>query len=171
MWVALFSNSGSELAEVCNKLGKWPDIIFCDKYRQAPHKDLIKKVTWSSKLEIDSYLKHVSRDTLVTLHGYLRILPPECITKRTYNVHPGDIFTHPVLRGIHPQQKAIDLSLKETGVLIHKVDEGVDTGQPQIFIAYEIKDNETVDSLVSELRELAIKMWCMFLPPLIKDKK
>tara|TARA_R110000851_G_scaffold30132_3_gene82344 strand:+ start:206 stop:343 length:138 start_codon:yes stop_codon:yes gene_type:complete len=37
MWIALFSNSGNELAAICRKLGRKPDVVYCDKERVDWH--------------------------------------------------------------------------------------------------------------------------------------
>lgn len=163
MWIALFSNSGTELAEVIERTGVWPDIIFLDKFRTAVDKRIMAKVRYSTHDGIKEYLRNCPKDTLVTLHGYLRILPEECITNETYNIHPGDIVKYPELRGIHPQKKALDLGLPTTGVIIHRVDAGVDTGQIQMLSVVGIREDADEASLINDLRNVGIDMWVSFL--------
>jgi methionyl-tRNA formyltransferase len=163
MWIALFSNSGTELAEVIERTGTWPDIILLDKYRTPIDKRITDKVQHSSHEDIKEYLKACPKDALVTMHGYLRVLPEECITDDTYNIHPGDIVKYPQLRGIHPQKKAIEEGLDSTGVVIHKVDAGVDTGEIQMLSVHSIKEGSDEASLIKELRDIGINMWVDFL--------
>ena len=163
MWIALFSNSGTELAEVIERTGKEPDIIFLDKFRTPIDKRIVDKVRYSSHEGVKDYLKASPKDTLVTLHGYLRLLPEECITDRTYNIHPGDIVMYPELRGIDPQKKAIELGLKSTGVVIHKVDAGIDTGEIQFVVTHDIEEGTDEETLIRELRDIGINMWINFL--------
>lgn len=163
MWVALFSNSGNELAEICARLGQWPDKIYVDKVRTAIHPDIESRATILSHKEIMQELKEVPNDAYVTLHGYLRIIEDDSITDNMFNVHPGDIIKYPELIGMHPQKKAIELKLPSTGVVIHKVTSDLDEGEVQLFVEHEIKDGTDEITLINELREVSIKMWLMLL--------
>ena len=160
-WVALFSNSGKELAEVIDKIGIEPDLILCDQVR-TDWDDRFPSVQISPAHHIEDLLKNLNEDTLVTLHGYWRLLKASDIKAKIYNVHPGDIFKYPELKGIHPQKKAIELGLESTGVLIHRVDDTVDGGTPELFSDYVIHKGETVEGLTEELRHEAVKLWQIF---------
>ena len=37
LWIALFSQSGSEIAEIMERSGKYPDLILCDNVRCEWH--------------------------------------------------------------------------------------------------------------------------------------
>jgi phosphoribosylglycinamide formyltransferase-1 len=65
---------------------------------------------------------------LVVLAGYMQLLSPEFVGRfrnRVINVHPALL---PAFPGIDAVQQAIDHGSKITGVTIHFVDEGVDSG-------------------------------------------
>jgi len=65
---------------------------------------------------------------LVVLAGYMQLLSPEFVTRfrnRVINVHPALL---PAFPGIDALQQAIDHGSKVTGVTVHFVDEGVDSG-------------------------------------------
>jgi phosphoribosylglycinamide formyltransferase 1 len=65
---------------------------------------------------------------LVVLAGYMQLLSPEFVTRfrnRVINVHPALL---PAFPGIDAVQQAIDHGSKVTGVTVHFVDEGVDSG-------------------------------------------
>lgn len=160
-WVALFSNSGKELAEVIDKIGTKPDLILCDQVR-TDWDDRLNAVQISGASAIQELLESLNEDTLVTLHGYWKLLKASDIKAKIYNVHPGDIFKYPELKGIHPQKKAIELGLESTGVLIHRVDDTIDGGQPELFADYIIPSDATVDSLTEDLRYEAVKLWQIF---------
>jgi phosphoribosylglycinamide formyltransferase 1 len=70
-----------------------------------------------------------SRDVdLVVLAGYMQLLSPEFVARfrnRVINVHPALL---PAFPGIDAVQQAIDHGSKITGVTVHFVDEGVDSG-------------------------------------------
>ena len=65
---------------------------------------------------------------LVVLAGYMQLLSPEFVGRfrnRVINVHPALL---PAFPGIDAVQQAIDHGSKVTGVTVHFVDEGVDSG-------------------------------------------
>ena len=65
---------------------------------------------------------------LVVLAGYMQLLSPEFVARfrnRVINVHPALL---PAFPGIDALQQAIDHGAKITGVTVHFVDEGVDSG-------------------------------------------
>jgi len=166
MWIALFSNSGNELAAIIDELGKKPDLICCDKMRTDWH-PLIKEDTWLAShnaiMELLDYRSASNPDILVTLHGYLRLIPSNAICENMYNVHPGDIVKYPELKGIHPQAKALELGLSSTGVVIHQVVPEVDSGEIVSSAEYIIKNEDTKLDLINNLRDLSIDLWCDFL--------
>ncbi len=75
-------------------------------------------------------VQHFEPD-LVILAGFMRILPPDFVAALTPNL----INTHPSLLpdfpGAHAVRDALAAGATRTGVTIHVVDEGVDTG-PQL---------------------------------------
>jgi phosphoribosylglycinamide formyltransferase-1 len=65
---------------------------------------------------------------LVVLAGYMQLLSPEFVSRfqhRIINVHPALL---PAFPGIDAVQQAIDHGSKITGVTVHFVDEGMDSG-------------------------------------------
>ncbi len=80
---------------------------------------------WSNKLQ--ETIEHFDPD-LIVLAGFMRILPPSFIDRFSPNI----INTHPSLLprfpGAHAVRDALASGARETGVTIHVVDAGVDTG-------------------------------------------
>ncbi len=65
---------------------------------------------------------------LVVLAGYMQMLSPDFVERfsgRVINVHPALLPSFP---GINAVQQAIDHGAKITGVTVHFVDEGMDSG-------------------------------------------
>jgi phosphoribosylglycinamide formyltransferase 1 len=72
------------------------------------------------------------RVDLVVLAGYMQLLSPAFVQRfrnRIINVHPALL---PAFPGLEAVQQALDHGSKITGVTVHFVDEGVDSG-PIIF--------------------------------------
>jgi phosphoribosylglycinamide formyltransferase-1 len=77
---------------------------------------------WIEQREVD----------LVVLAGYMQLLSPEFVGRfrnRIINVHPALL---PAFPGLEAVKQALDHGSKVTGVTVHFVDEGVDSG-PIIF--------------------------------------
>jgi len=65
---------------------------------------------------------------LVVLAGYMQLLSPSFVDRfrnRVINVHPALLPSFP---GLDAVQQALDHGVKTTGVTVHFVDEGVDSG-------------------------------------------
>jgi phosphoribosylglycinamide formyltransferase-1 len=103
------------------------------------------------------------KDPIVTLHGWLRIMPPSiCNQFEIYNGHPGLITRYPELKGKDPQQKAFDLGLETSGCVIHEVTEGVDEGR--ILRSREVSIRELeIEQLFHILHQISISLWVDFL--------
>ena len=81
---------------------------------------------------------------LTVLAGFMRILPPNfvsALSPKLINTHPSLL---PAFPGAHGVRDALAAGVTETGVTIHIVDEGVDTGPhlAQAKVAVTPEDNE-----------------------------
>ena len=137
-WIAFFSQTGSEITEIAKSLNKWPDVIITNERPsnlRAINPDLLEKnllVTIPNKpseedlKEILDYYK----DPVITLHGWLRIMPPRiCESYNIFNGHPGLITEYPELKGKDPQMRALKGEYPVMGCVLHKVVAGVDEGK------------------------------------------
>ena len=167
---AFFSQTGSEIATIARRLGRWPDKIITnerpDRLRTiSPKLAGIDIIYLSNKPTVEEYLEVLGTEPCkVTLHGWLRIMPPEVIAihPNMFNGHPGLITEHPSLRGKDPQEKAYNLGLTVSGCVIHQVTEGVDEGPILEERMVEIK-NLSLDEVYSELHKTSIDLWVEFL--------
>ena len=81
-WIAFFSKSGSEIAELSDRLGRWPDLIITNrKSLDGCNPEIIKrKVVFimNDPTELN-YINAInsfwSTDLFITLHGYMRVIP------------------------------------------------------------------------------------------------
>ena len=168
-WVALFSQTGSEIYEISKQLNKYPDLIICNKQDNlnSINPNLIGKspiLFCSPKPSIEDYLEWTKEDDIITMHGWLRIVPGEVCEKRNiYNGHPGLITEFPELKGKDPQQKAIDLGLQYSGCILHKATAELDGG-PIISVSDKVDiQNKSVDDVFSDLHKASIELWFNFL--------
>ena len=167
---AFFSQTGSEIATIARRLGRWPDKIITnqrpDRLRTiSPKLAGIDIIYLSNKPTVEEYLEVLGTEPCkVTLHGWLRIMPPEVIAihPNMFNGHPGLITEHPVLKGKDPQEKAYNLGLTVSGCVLHQVTVGVDEGPILEERMVEIK-NLSLDEVYSELHKTSIDLWVEFL--------
>ena len=169
-WIAFFSQTGSEIVEVSKLLGRWPDMIVTNErpehlrkiHPALENKHLIFVDNKPSEEELFPLLAQYD-NALVTLHGWLRVMPPDiCNRFEIYNGHPGLITEHPELKGKDPQQKAFDLGLESSGCVIHRVTEGVDEGEILRSRKVSIKGLE-IGELFHILHSISISLWVDFL--------
>jgi phosphoribosylglycinamide formyltransferase-1 len=91
---------------------------------------------------------------LVILAGYMQLLTPAFLgafAQRVVNVHPSLLPAFPGLAAIG---QALDYGAKVTGVTVHFVDEGVDTGPIILQRALDVGDAADADALHDRLRPL-----------------
>jgi len=172
-WVALFSRSGSELASLTSTLGTCPDMTITtnhnhDTWSEAIH--LLPRVAIMKSKDIHNMLDNRNERLLITMHGYLRILPPAVCSKHfVFNGHPGDIIKYPELKGKDPQKKAIELKLISTGYVIHRATEELDGGDIYRFTRVDITSDTTEDALCNYLRDVGVRLWTDFMTDVLWD--
>ena len=92
--------------------------------------------------------------SLVVTAGYMQLLSPEFLARfpqRVINVHPALL---PAFPGIRVIEQAFDYGAKVTGVTVHFLDEGVDTGPIILQRALDVGDAADADELHERLRPL-----------------
>lgn len=98
---------------------------------------------------------------LTVLAGFMKILPPEfvaALSPNLINTHPSLLPKYP---GAHAVRDALADGAKVTGVTIHVVDEGVDTGphiaQAEVAVLPDETEFELHERIKVVERELLIK--------------
>lgn len=167
---AFFSQTGSEIATIAKRTGRWPDKIITNKRPQSkrtisPELKGREIIYLSNYPTVEEYLEVLGEEEniIITLHGWLRIVPPQIVQKypEMYNGHPGLITEHPALRGKDPQEKAYNMGLTVSGCVIHKVTAGVDEGPIVSEELVEIQ-NLSLDEVYGELHKASIDLWVDF---------
>jgi folate-dependent phosphoribosylglycinamide formyltransferase PurN len=169
--IAFFSQTGGEIVDIAKILGEWPDIIVTNQRPESlrkVHQDIKesgKLVTVSNKPtleELEDILGYY-KNPLVTLHGWLRIIPAEICEKYTViNGHPGLITEYPELKGKDPQVRALEGKYPVMGCVLHKVIAGVDEGKviaEERFNAFQITEEE----MWKATRDRSLYLWISFL--------
>jgi len=162
-WIAMFSHTGAEIAGLSKSIGLKPDKIICNQDKsstQVPQQVPITHV--QRKPDVDTYHELLSTDAIITMHGWMRIVPGEiCNQYNIYNLHPGLITKYPELKGKDPQQRAFNMNMSEIGCVLHRAIAQVDSGG--IVDARSINNRyKNVDDLTQALKRLAHDMWVSF---------
>jgi len=169
-WIAFFSQTGAEIADIAEKIGRWPDRIITNERPEHlrtidPRIEERHYWTFANKPSQDNYQEVLQYfpDSLVTLHGWLRIIPA-FVTEgvNLYNGHPGLITKYPDLKGKDPQVRAFQREYEEIGSVIHKVTAGVDEGKV-VAEASITNDDYTLDEVYDKLKGISLGLWVNFL--------
>ena len=113
---------------------------------------------------LDDYPDRDARDTamadwlvehgvgLVVCAGYMHLLRPAFLERfpaRVVNVHPALL---PAFPGAHAVEEALAAGVTETGVTVHLVDEGVDTGLVLRQAVVPVLPGDTPEALHARIR-------------------
>lgn len=169
-WITFFSQTGTEIVDLTQKLGVDPDILVTNERPETLRKinprilESYKLVTVPNKPTVGDYEQVLGyyENPIVTLHGWLRVVPEEICTKYTmFNGHPGLITKYPELKGKDPQVRAYEGNYELIGAVLHKVSPGVDEGK---IIAEEyVGGGLSLDETFHILRDRSLYMWHNFL--------
>jgi phosphoribosylglycinamide formyltransferase-1 len=91
------------------------------------------------------------KNGLVCLAGFMRIISPEFVKKyknKIINIHPALL---PAFPGLDAQKQAVDYGAKFSGVTVHFVDSGVDTGPIILQKVVKVNDGDTEEALAKRI--------------------
>lgn len=158
-WVAFYSQTGSEIKKLVQD-GYVPDLVITDNFtsylkneeffKEYNIKQLIVKLEGTKHDKISQYNNFLRVDDLVTLHGWLNIIPGDICEKYTiYNGHPGHIIEYPELKGRDPQERVFDELKKydKVGCVVHRVVEEVDSGEIVALAEMPIRGENRIESI------------------------
>lgn len=160
-WIALFSQTGSELQNICESLDRMPDVVYTNNMIDViMYKGDVQRMRHQ---DIEHELKQFSeKDVLITLHGYLRVLSPDVCNMDAVilNGHPAPVHLYPELKGKDMQipQYTHKAKYDTIGTIIHKVITELDSGE---IIAYNESPNnlKSVDDAFSTLKIMSKELW------------
>ena len=167
-WIVFFSQTGTEIVDIAKSMDRWPDKIITNtrpEHLRKINEELLEReiIYLPNKPTVDDYNVVLEDNALVTLHGWLRVMPPTICEKfLIYNGHPGLITEYPELKGKDPQVRAFEGKYPVAGAVLHKVTAEVDEGK---IIAEERFNtfNLELDDLFHILRDRSLYMWTNFL--------
>lgn len=113
---------------------------------------------------------HRSEADLVVLAGFMRLLGPAVIARypqRIVNIHPSLLPEFPGLKSI---ARALEAGVSETGVTVHFVDQGVDTGPIIAQAKVTIGPGETLESLEAKVHAAEHRLYPEVLQCFAEDR-
>lgn len=129
---------------------------------------------FSSKGIYEAELLHLLEEYQVEwiiLAGYMRIIGPcllEAYPQRIINIHPSLLPKYPGLHGI---KEAFEAKAEQTGVTIHYIDAGVDTGPIIVQEALDILQTDTLESLEEKIHQLEHQLYPKVLAEIANKQK
>jgi phosphoribosylglycinamide formyltransferase-1 len=177
MRIAVFaSGSGSNfesLVKASREQG-WPGeivLLVCDRpgakaleraeRLKVPARSFVPK-SYPDKAAYEADVLHLLQEYRVdwiVLAGYMRLIGPTLLTAyygRIVNIHPSLL---PAFPGKHAVRQALEKGVKWTGVTVHLVDEGMDTGPILAQEPVPVKDGDDETSLTNRIQTVEHRLY------------
>ena len=143
--VVISSKSTAKGLGIARKLGTKTEIVESKGFQGSRWEYDQKIIRILSKYGI------TSKNSLICLAGFMRILSPKFIKKYKnciLNIHPAIL---PAFPGLDAQKQAIDYGAKYSGCTVHFVDDGIDTGPILVQSMIQIKNDDTEETLANRI--------------------
>jgi phosphoribosylglycinamide formyltransferase-1 len=186
--IAVFaSGNGTNFQAILEavRLGKIPatlELLVCDQpgarvIHRAQEADVAKLVVsrkeFPSKRAFEEQIVAACRERgveYIFLAGYMRLLGHtllDAYPHRIVNIHPSLL---PSFTGLDAIGQAFRKGVKVTGVTVHYVDEGMDTGPIIAQAAVPVADADTLDTLEQRIHETEHRLYPKTIEKLLTDK-
>ncbi|MDR1568104.1 MAG: phosphoribosylglycinamide formyltransferase [Streptococcaceae bacterium] len=187
--LAIFaSGNGSNfevLARAINQLD-FPatlEFLFCDKREAYALKRAENLGVTSFAFELKEFPDKASYEAaiikllerheidLILLAGYMKIVGGTLLSRydgKIINIHPALL---PDFKGAHAINDAFAAGVNQTGVTVHYVDSGVDTGQIIAQEVVAIKTNDTLETLEAKIHQVEHQLYPKVVRNLIGGEK
>jgi phosphoribosylglycinamide formyltransferase-1 len=168
--IAKAIEAGQLAAQICVVASDKKDAGVLDKARARGLSTLVEK---DQTILADAL--QVQGAEFVVLAGYMKILKDSFIQKfwddrgfsRIVNIHPSLL---PAFPGLHSYRQAFDSGAKETGVTVHFVDAGVDTGPICAQQSFPIADCSTPEEVESRGLKIEHQLYPQTLKWILANK-
>ncbi len=107
----------------------------------------------------------------IILAGYMRLIGPDLLHAyegKIVNIHPSLL---PSFKGLHAVEQAMAAGVRVTGVTIHYVDEGMDTGPIIAQEAVTIEQTDTVDDLKRKIHAVEHRLYPETVNRILQNEK
>ncbi|MFJ7754192.1 phosphoribosylglycinamide formyltransferase [Peribacillus muralis] len=149
--------SGKVKAEICLVVCDREDAYVLERSRLENIQSFsFSAKNYSNKAEFETEIWKELRQRgveLIILAGYMRLIGPTLLQEypqSIVNIHPSLL---PAFPGKDAVGQAFAAGVKETGVTIHYVDEGMDTGPIIVQKTVPILEGDTIDILQKRIQE------------------
>jgi phosphoribosylglycinamide formyltransferase-1 len=122
----------------------------------------LDRSSFPSRRDYDLALVELLREhraELVVLAGYMLLVGPEVVEAfrgRIMNIHPALLPSFP---GTHGVADALAYGVKVTGVTVHFVDEGLDTGPIILQEAVRVEEGDDVETLHQRIHQVEYRIY------------
>ncbi len=123
---------------------------------------VIDRKKYPSKPGFEAAIRHELEDReidLIALAGFMRVLSGDFVRHfagKIINIHPSLL---PAFPGAHGIREAFEAKVQETGVTVHFVDEGVDTGPLIVQKKIPVDARETLETLEAKIHAVEYQLY------------
>jgi len=169
--VVLLSGSGSNLAAIMENELPVKFVISDNLKAYGIDRAAKKKIPSFVQSDLKILELHVTKlcssndIDLIVLAGFMKLLSPAFVATwkgKLINIHPSLLPSFP---GAHAIEQAFEYGVKYTGVTVHYVDGGMDTGQIIAQEPVKIAKHDTINNLNGKIHKVEHKLY----PKVIKD--
>lgn len=163
--------AGTLQAEVCMLVCDKPGAYVLERANKASvpthvfkPKDYPDKAAYEK--EIIALLEEQGAEFIV-LAGYMRLVGPTLLNKyegKMVNIHPSLL---PAFPGMDAIGQAMDAGVEQTGVTVHYVDSGMDTGKVIAQRSVDVVPGETRESLQTKIQKVEHKLYPAVIQSLV----
>ena len=173
-WTVFISQSGSEIKAISEELGIVPKLLITNNKKKMNIEviEYFKKYSCEIReIPFNPLISHFCQEDilnsdLITLHGFLRIIPKDFIDNykgNIYNGHPALISKYPELKGLNKQEDVYYNKDKYPvmGSVVHKVTPILDDGEI-VTESIRVNDVESLYDAYNKLRDTSFNSWILF---------
>ncbi|WP_131768487.1 phosphoribosylglycinamide formyltransferase [Candidatus Protofrankia californiensis] len=135
--------------------------VFTVRLEDFPHREAFDEATAEQIAAHDP--------DLLVLAGYMKILGKQVVGRfRTVNTHPSLL---PAFPGAHAVRDALAHGVKISGVTVHWVDEGVDTGPILAQAAVDVEASDTEETLRTRIQAVERVLYVQTIGRIVRSEE